>query len=141
MGKVLGIDYGEKRIGLALSSDDWLHAFHVRTVQQDDHKQIINELSAVCTEENVDTVVIGLPLESDGSKGDKALETERFGSQIAKELQVDVVYEDERLTSVMAQKLMTSVGKSERKMRGSLDEHAAQLILQSYLDRKHGKVS
>ncbi|MFA5135137.1 MAG: Holliday junction resolvase RuvX [Patescibacteria group bacterium] len=141
MGKVLGIDYGERRIGIALSDEDQRYAFHLRTLDQADPAALSGELRALCRDEGIETIVIGLPLQPDGRKGKNALDVERFGAQLSRTLGVGIVYEDERLSSVMAQKLMTDAGRSERAMRGSLDERAAQLILQAYLDRKHGKVS
>ncbi len=132
MGKILGLDYGLVRIGVALSDEDQRYAFAGGTY---DPGQIERQLQLFLRDEQIEKVVLGLPLDQHGQVGPAAQRVQEFGNTISASLHIPVLYEDERFTSVLAQRLMRQGGGS----RESVDEHAARLILQTYLDKNcHG---
>jgi len=134
--RFLGIDYGRKRLGLALSDEEGILASplpsHTRARSQ---KEEFAFLRALIEERSVGRIVIGLPLNMNGSKGQMVEEVFEFAAQIKEELEIPVVPIDERLTSVEAERALIEGGISRRKRKGLRDSLAAVLILQAYLDR------
>jgi len=133
--RILGIDYGRRRIGLAVSDEAGFLARpldpHLRTRSL---KKDLEHLSRLAREFEVETIVVGLPLNMDGSKGEMALEVEGFVSQLQELSKIAVIVSDERLTSVEAERVLLE-GNVKRKDRKQLrDGLAATLILQGYLD-------
>lgn len=138
MGKLLGIDYGERRIGLATAAETTSLAFSLKTIQYDEITEVIQQIKNICVAEEVVLLVIGLPKDQYGGIGEKAKEVQLFSDKLAQAIDTPIEYEDERFTSVMASRLMKQKGKREHEFRTSLDQEAATIILQSYLDRIHG---
>jgi len=138
MGKLLGIDYGGRRIGLATAAEDTSLAFPLQTIQYDEITEAIQQIKDVCVQENVLKIIMGLPKDQHGGIGEKAREVEMFSKKLTKAIEIPIEYEDERFTSVMAAQHMKQKGKKEHEFRTSLDQEAATIILQSYLDRIHG---
>ena len=133
--RILGIDYGRRRIGLAVSDEAGFLARpldpHLRTRSL---RKDLEHLSRLAREFEVETIVVGLPLNMDGSKGEMALEVESFVSQLQELSKIAVIVSDERLTSVEAERVLLE-GNVKRKDRKQLrDGLAATLILQGYLD-------
>lgn len=133
--RILGIDYGRRRIGLAISDEGEFLARpldpYVRThsLQKD-----LDHLSQLAKEFEVGTIVVGLPLNMDATKGEMALEVEEFVAQLRAVSKVNIVVSDERLTSAEAERVLLE-GNVKRKDRKQLrDGLAAALILQGYLD-------
>lgn len=141
MAKVIGLDYGAARIGVAISDEDLKYAFTFGTVENHGLAGSLDELENICRSEGVSRIVVGLPLNQHGQIGSQASEAKAFGAELGKRLAMPVVYEDERFTSVMANKLFRESGRKTRETRQLIDQKSAQLILQSYLDREHGKIS
>ena len=134
--RLLGIDYGRKRLGLALSDEGGvlaspLPAYRRAGALADD----IAFLRRLVEEWSVGTIVIGLPINMDGSTGEMAEEVTRFAARIEGEIGLPIVPIDERLTSVEAERALIEGGISRRKRKGLRDSLAAVLILQGYLDR------
>lgn len=138
MGKLLGVDYGERRIGLATAAEATSLAFPLQTIQYDDITEAIKQIKDICVQEKVTMIIMGLPKDQRGGIGEKAREVKLFSEKLTKMIDVPIEYEDERFTSVMASRLMKQKGKKEHEFRTSLDQEAATIILQSYLDRVHG---
>ena len=136
LGRVLGIDYGSRRIGIAISDPMRIVALALEVVQNDD--KIVERISALVRERGVETIVVGMPLTLRGEKGQKALEVEEFVGKLREKIQVEVVTYDERFTSTIAQKTLRDLGVKRRKRRdkGAIDQMASALILQSYLDSR-----
>ena len=135
MKRVLGIDHGEARIGLALSDELGMLAHPLETVQVKEVKDVLGHILAVVDRETVGTVVIGLPRNMNGSYGPQAEKVREFARQLEGRMSgVPVRLWDERLTSVAAQRLLHEVGKDTRKGRAVIDQVAAHLILQGWLD-------
>ena len=134
--KVMGIDYGKARIGVALSDIMGFLASPHSTLKRTTIESDIEYLKKIINEFNVKTVVIGLPFEMSGNKGSIALDTEEFALVLKREANVEIVFVDERLSSIEAEEQLKLTVKSWEKRKQLLDQVAASIILQSYLDRK-----
>jgi len=135
MKKALGIDLGAARVGLALSDDLGMLAHPLETVQVKGAGDLAAYGAGVIRREKVTVVVIGLPRNMDGSHGPAATKTREFGEKLrAKAPECELRYWDERLTSVAAQKALHEMGRNVKKSRQVIDQVAAQMILQGYLD-------
>jgi putative Holliday junction resolvase len=132
--RILGIDYGSKRIGIAVSDPLRIIAQGISVVANS--STVVNDIIKLVHEYDVEMIVVGMPLNLKGEKGIKADEVEKFISQVEKELQIDVIRFDERLTSKMAHQTLRDmeVKKRKRQDKGTIDKMAAALILQGYLD-------
>ncbi len=128
--KLLGIDYGEKRIGMAIGDDETKIASPVGILENKNKDFVLGGLKEICLEEDVGTIVVGLPLTLSGERGPQAEEVLLFVDFLKKNLSAAVETEDERFSSSMVDNLMADSGVKER------DAVAAMIILQSYLDRK-----
>lgn len=124
-GKILGIDYGTKNIGLAISDSEQRQAFVYGTLKLS--LKFWEELKEICEKEKIDKVVVGLPIGLNGEYTQKTIEVINFTHLLAERTKLIVETEDERLSTIEGQKF--SAGHSR-------DESAARVILQSYLDRK-----
>ncbi len=134
--RILGIDYGEKRIGLALSDPLGFTAQGLKTLPRQNKEQVLRDLAVLCRENNVEEAVIGLPINMDGSVGPKAKEVLGLIPKMEAALKIPVKTWDERLTSKQAGRLMIEEGLSRQKQRSNSDRLASILILQSYLESK-----
>jgi putative Holliday junction resolvase len=132
MGRLLGIDYGERRVGLALSDPTQKFARPYRTV--DASTRLLETLRSVIRDEEVEGIVLGLPRNMDGSLGRKAEEVLRFKERLEADSGLPVATWDERLTTAEAIRLLDLAGVSPRDRRRTVDRVAAQILLQSYLD-------
>jgi len=132
--RMLGVDYGDARIGLSVSDELETLASPLVTLKSESMRKNIDAVAKVAAEEKVLRIVIGLPLNMDGSEGARASKTRSFGRVLEKVSGLPVEYFDERLTSVEAEEIMESVGVKKNKRKNLVDRIAAQLILQSYLD-------
>lgn len=133
MNRALGIDTGDARIGLALSDELRMMAHPLQTVVAG--KAALAQIVEVIREKAVDDVVVGLPKNMDGSRGAAALKAEEFAEALRKRVpKVRVVLWDERLTTVAAQRALHDAGRNAKQSRGIIDQVAAQMILQGWLD-------
>ncbi len=133
-GRVLGVDYGERRIGLAVSDALGLTAQPVGTVTVSSPREAMGAVEDAVREHDAVHVVFGLPRTLRGEIGPKARETIRFVAFFQRGSAVPVSLWDERLTTASAGRVFDEANVSSRKRRGKVDTVAAQLILQSYLD-------
>ena len=136
MKRILGIDYGEKRIGLALSDLLGFTAQGIETLENKDKKYVIDYLKKICLDNQVGEIVIGLPINMNGTYGPKANEVLQPVPVLESEIGVPVKTWDERLTSREVGRLMTEGGLSSGKQKKNVDRMAATVILQSYLESK-----
>ena len=135
--RALGVDFGLKRVGLAVSDPTGTVATPLETVQRRAGKRPpITKMAAIGRDLGVEHVVVGLPLDLKGIETDWCREVRRVGEKLAGRLGVDVSFVDERLTSVRAERAVRSVGlpKQKRERKERVDAAAAQLILQAWLD-------
>jgi putative Holliday junction resolvase len=135
MLRYLGIDYGTKRIGLAIGDDTLRIASPVETIaargQVKEHVRQVLERTA---EYEVDAFVVGLPVNMDGAEGEQSKITRTFGESLRKMSDKPVHYFDERLSSSTAQELLGPAELTRKKRKARIDAVAAQVILQGYLD-------
>lgn len=132
MGRALGIDYGDVRIGIAMSDETAFLASPLTTVLNS--RTAADEIAALVREHRVETIVIGLPLNMDGSAGPATEKTRKFAAKLAGKTDVPIVEIDERLTTVTAHHNLREAGLDGKKRKGVVDMAAAQIILQDWLD-------
>lgn len=134
--RVLGLDIGEKRIGVAISDPSGTVATPLVVLEAKPVLGDGRDLVRLAEDYEVELVVVGLPRSLDGSEGPQAARVRAAGDRLARFLRLPVEYCDERFSSAEARRAMTSAGVSDRDKRGSVDMVAAALILQSYLDAR-----
>lgn len=132
--RILGIDYGDVRIGLAISDLTGMIAQSLGVIQGRDEEKRLAELDAYMKEYKPETVVLGYPLNMNGTKGERAERSEDFAKLLEKKYSVKVVLWDERLSSMAAHRTLEEAGISGKKRKGKVDPLAAAFILQGYLD-------
>lgn len=131
--RILAIDHGSRRIGLAVGDTETRMAFARGALRMRSHDDAIARLSELARAEGAERVIVGLPLNMDGSEGPQAAAARAFGGQLAS-MGMDVVYVDERLSSWEARERMAQAGRQATRRSGELDSAAAAIILQQYLD-------
>jgi putative Holliday junction resolvase len=134
--RLLGLDLGTRRIGVAVSDELGLLAHGLMVVTRNGGRRDLEAIARLVHEENIQGVVIGLPLNMDGSEGEAATRTRRFGAVLGEYLKLPVILWDERLTTWEAEGIIKEASVRKRKRKQLVDIVAATLILQSYLDAK-----
>jgi len=134
MGRALGVDLGSKRIGFALSDPDRIIASAYKVVECQNDGHIRNTIIKLCKESDADLVVLGYPLNMDGSVGPAAQRAEQFQEVLKEKLDLPVELCDERLTTKSAHDVLIEAGTRREKRKHLVDMIAAQMILQHYLD-------
>ena len=134
--RILGIDYGDARIGLALSDESETLASPIGTVTPGSMRKAIDEIAAIAKERGAGLIVLGLPINMDGSMGERVDKTKAFGSNLERVSGIEVVYKDERLTTVSAERSLIESGMRREKRKTVIDTVSAQIILQGYLDAR-----
>lgn len=134
----LGIDFGTKRIGLALSDPEGRVAVPLLTVMRRDDRSASREIAAIVRREGVERLVLGEPVGLDGTRGEAAERARRFGERLAELTGLPLEMVNESLTSVEAAERLRAAGVDPRRNPGRLDAVAAQILLQEALDRQAG---
>jgi putative Holliday junction resolvase len=134
MNRILGIDFGRARIGVAMSDELQLLAHPLETIPAGNRSAM--RLAEIVRAQNIDHVVAGIPKRMSGEMGSAATEVLDFVEKLRAILPCPVVTWDERLTTVAAHRALREAGKKTRQTRDYVDQVAAQMILQSYLDRR-----
>lgn len=132
--KILGLDIGSKRIGVAVSDALGIIANGLETIQRENENNVIECIKGIVLKEGVNEIVVGLPLNMDGSEGPKAKEAISFSDKLKTTLGISIKLWDERLTTLEAERVMIAANTSRSKRKKKVDKLAAQLILQGYLD-------
>ncbi len=133
----LGIDYGSRRIGLAISDELGITARPLGTLERKNIELDLEKLGRIISENHVMRIVIGLPLRLDGTRGVQCEKVERFTGLLESRFQLPVIMWDEALSTWEAEEQLMKAGVKAKKRRGMVDKVAASLILQSFLQR-HG---
>ena len=133
--RILALDVGDKRIGVAVSDPFHLFASEVGVVYRDNDKKALAEIEVICEKYQVETIVSGLPYNMDGSLGAQAEKTINFVDRLSEKY--NVIYRDERLTSFEAEEILKKEKKKYTKNKGLVDVKSACLILQSYLGEQN----
>jgi putative Holliday junction resolvase len=132
--RLLGVDFGRVRIGLAISDPDRRLASPLATYQRRDAAQDSAYFRSLIVEERVGALVVGLPVHLDGNEGPKAVEARAFGRWLGETTGLPVVYYDERFTTVQAEAALWDAGLTHKRRKARRDRVAAQILLQAYLD-------
>ena len=130
----LGLDIGDKRIGVALSDPEGILASSFTIIDRQDESQDIKAITDIVNHQQVGRIVVGLPRSLDGSLGRQAEKVKGFAQKLSGHIKIPVEYRDERLTTVMAQRLKRASGGKRSKGKVRHDAQAAAIILQGYLD-------
>jgi putative holliday junction resolvase len=134
--RILGIDMGEKRIGLALSDPLGYTAQGLKTIQIKSPEEICDRLMDVIKEKKVELLLFGLPRNMNGTLGPQAKKVQEYAQKLKSLSQLPVDFEDERLSTVSAEQVLLMADQSRAKRKKAIDRLSAVIILQSYLDRK-----
>jgi putative Holliday junction resolvase len=133
-GPVLAVDPGEKRIGVAISDPGGVLARGLTVLEASGGRSVEGELTRLVEGNRVTRIVVGLPLNLNGSEGEQSRKARRLGDRLRLLTGVEVEMWDERLTSLQADKILLEADLSRRKRRRKIDLLSARIILQSYLD-------
>lgn len=139
MGRTMALDYGERRIGVAVSDPTRTIASPLETLQRRAGKRPPwAEIARIVEEQEVDEAVVGLPLDLAGDEGTWAAEVRAFGDDLARRTGLPVHWVDERMSSVRAERVVRGMGlkRSQREEKGRIDSTAAAMILESFLTRR-----
>ncbi len=133
--RYLGLDFGSKTLGIALSDETATIASSLKVIRYIDTSELIKELKIIMGEFNIKAIVLGFPINMNGSSSTRSVETIEFRNKIQRELKIKVHLQDERFSTVEAEKILIS-GKIRRKNRKKvIDSIAATIILQTFLNR------
>ena len=134
--RTLGLDIGEKRVGVAVSDPSGTVATPLTVLDANGLAADITPLRRLVDDYEAAALVVGLPLTMAGEEGPQALEVRRVAEAFSGRLGIPVAYQDERLSSAAAERAMVESGADARRRRGHVDMVAATLLLQTYLDSK-----
>ena len=129
--RILGIDYGRKRIGISISDPLFMIATPLETIER---KKIEDGISRILQRFTIKLIVIGYPLRTDGERGKRAEEVEKFAEKIKEKFNIEIELWDERYSTVEAERIMKDMNRKPSREKERVDRIAASLILQSYLD-------
>jgi putative holliday junction resolvase len=133
--RILAIDYGRKRMGLALSDELQMTAQPLLTLVRTNRRHDLRRLREICRKHGVARILMGHPLHITGEAGEMAGEAAQFAARLQKELAIEVKLADERLTSWEAEQIVAQHKSPNRRKRSSIDDVAAAVLLREYLDR------
>ncbi len=133
--RIMAIDYGDSRVGIALSDALGITAQGLKTLPNKVHHKLLDAISEIVTEYDINTIVIGMPKNLDGSLGIRAEVTKHFADDLLKKMpQMTIVFQDERLTTVEATRFLNYTNTRGKSRKAVIDTVAAEIILQTYLD-------
>ena len=138
--RILAIDYGRKRIGLAISDELQITAQPLQVMKRVNRREDLRRLRDICRKEGVARILVGHPLHITGEAGEMAEEAARFAARLRKELGIEVDLVDERLTSWEATQMVAETGSATHRKASSLDDVAAAIFLREYLERCPGRL-
>jgi len=136
--RILGFDLGTRTLGISISDETCTISTVYGTLrfEDGDYDSIIPKIKEIVDKENISTIVLGLPKNMNNSYGDRALTTLEFKNKLEENMNVEVIMQDERLTTVEATNYMLETDISRKKRKKKIDSLAANIILQTYLDRR-----
>ena len=137
--RVMALDYGDVRIGIAMSDITRFLASGYENYTRKSLDEDCKHIADIVAQNNVKIIVVGLPLNMDGSKGERVEKTYEFVEYLKKFTTANIEFLDERLTSVSAEKILISADVSRKKRKEVLDKLSATIILQDYLDQNYRK--
>ena len=140
--RYLGIDLGSKTVGLAMSDPTNTIASSYKTIffENEDYESTIKEIKDLVEEYNIKKIVLGLPKNMNNTLGERAIITTKYKKLLEDNLNIEVDFYDERLTSVISNSLLIEADMSRKKRKKKVDKIAAQIILQDYLNKEKNKL-
>lgn len=130
----LGLDIGTKRIGCAISESGVI-AREYKTIAVTDTNQAIKDIISICQKENIEKIVVGLPQNMDDTESDFTKEVKDFVQKMKVRIKIPIVFEDERLTSKEAERLLKENKIKKEELKKRIDQFSAKLILEQYLEK------
>lgn len=139
--RYIGLDLGTKTLGVSISDETKTIASSLKTLRfsENNSDEILDELINIVKEFNVEKIVLGLPKNMNNTIGERAISAMDFGKKISELLDIPVVMQDERLSTVSAHNYLIEANMSRKKRKGVVDAVAANIILQTYLDKERRK--
>lgn len=134
--RVLALDVGDKRIGVAVSDPFFLFATGLKVIIRENDNKALEEIKEICQTYKIKKIIVGLPYNMDGSIGAQAKKTVKFTEKLENDF--EIIYRDERLTSFEAEEMLKKENKKYTKNKGLVDIKAACIILQSYIGEQNG---
>ena len=134
--KYLGLDYGSVRCGVAISDKLGIIASTYEVIKYKSTEELIKRIEEIIKDEKIEKIILGDPKNLDGSISDRSEKTYEFKNLLENIFNIEVILEDERLTTVEAEKILLEGKVRREKRKKVIDKMAARIILQSYLDRK-----
>lgn len=134
--RILGIDLGEKRIGISISDELGITAQGLPTINSVNEIDDLKDIKKIIDKYEVEKIILGLPKNMNGSLGKQAKKAISFAEKLKETFQLPVELEDERLTTTKAEKLLIEADRSRKKRKKVIDKMSAVIILQSFLDRR-----
>lgn len=134
--KYLGLDLGKKSLGIAISDRTGIIATFYKNIRYEDENKLIEELLQIINKEEIDKIVLGYPKNMDNSEGFRAQETKDFMNKLQAKTDKEIILQDERLSTRMAESVLIGADVSRKKRKKVIDGLSAVVILKSYLDRK-----
>lgn len=135
-GRILALDLGQKRVGVALSDELLISITRLHPIQRTNWKQLLVDVVQIVQQQNAKALVIGLPLSLDGTSDSAAAAARQAAEHFARSLSIPVFLQDERLTSVAAAEQLREAGHNPREVAQLIDSEAAAIILADFLDSK-----
>lgn len=133
--RIMALDVGSRTIGIACSDALLMTAQGIETIRRTSLENDFNRLRELISEYEVHELVVGMPKNMNGTKGDRAEKTEEFVEKMKAVIDLPVTFWDERLSTVMAERQLIAADVSRKKRKGVIDKMAAVVLLQGYLDR------
>lgn len=134
---ILSVDYGDARTGVAVCDKNEILASPVCTLKEKDRQALAEKIVEICNEKKAQMIVIGLPRNMDGTYGYRCDECRALADEIQSIQNIDVQFEDERLTTVMAHNLLNTTDTRGKKRKSVVDTVSAVLILESYINKRN----
>jgi putative holliday junction resolvase len=139
MSRILGLDYGERRLGFALSDHTEMLATPFRVVTCRSEQEAVTETVRICKETGAERLVVGMPINMNGTRGPAARNVDKFIEKLSKALAIPIETWDERLSTKSATDVLIEAGTSRKRRKEVVDKLAAQIFLQNYLDARSFK--
>ena len=134
--RILGIDYGDVRVGLAQTDLLQMIASPLETIKNAGEEALLSYIANLAKSNDVEKIVVGLPLNIDGSVGERAEITYRFGEKLKQATGLEIIFQDERLSSFEAEELLKEAKVNSKKQKSLIDKLSACIILEDYLNER-----
>jgi putative Holliday junction resolvase len=136
MGRILAVDFGTRRVGLAKSDETKTIAAGLPTVTYQNEAELIEKIAGLILELDIERIVVGQPTRLDGTPSQRSQAVEGFAARLAERVRLPVEFFDERFSSIIAQRTLQAQGKKPSRNKALVDELSALVILEGYLERK-----